>query len=87
MVLVIVEREFDEPADVKALFQKESEGGWCLEAHNVRYLETILSKDRRKMVCLYEAPDAEAVRTAERRIDMPITRVWSADRLDSPPDD
>ncbi|HEM47578.1 MAG TPA: DUF4242 domain-containing protein [Alphaproteobacteria bacterium] len=87
MVLVIVEREFDDPVDVRALFKKESEGAWCLEAHGVRYLETFLSRDRRKMVCLYDAPDAEAVRTAERRIDMPVTRVWTADRRTTPPDE
>jgi hypothetical protein len=87
MVLVVVEREFDEPVDVKALFEKETKGGWCLEAHGVTFIESVLSKDRRKMVCLYEAPDAEAVRSAELRINMPVSRVWSADRMTSPPED
>ena len=78
MSTVVVERSFAEPVafeDVQAL---EDRGGWCLEAHGVRFLRTWFSRDRRRMICLYEAPDAESVRLAERKAGVPFDRAWSA---------
>ncbi|HSB35744.1 MAG TPA: nickel-binding protein, partial [Thermoanaerobaculia bacterium] len=56
----------------------EDRGQWCLEAHGVRFVKTYLSRDRRRMVCLYEAADAESVRLAQEKAGMPFERVWTA---------
>jgi Protein of unknown function (DUF4242) len=37
----------------------------------IRWLFSFLSVDRRKTYCLYEAPNAEAIRLAARRADVP----------------
>jgi hypothetical protein len=69
MELVLVERRsnsraFEDPAQERA-------NSLCLTYH-VRFLKTFLSKDRRRMLCLYEAPDAEAVRRAQEQAKVPF---------------
>jgi hypothetical protein len=78
MSLVVVERSFREPVAFEDLQALEDRGAWCLEAHGVSFLRTYFSRDRRRMVCLYEAPDAESVRLAQERAGMPFERAWAA---------
>lgn len=85
MTLVIVERQFEEPVDFEKLLGSEEEAAWCVELYRVRYLRTYLSADRRRMVCLYEAPDAEAVRQVQRQSGTPFERIWPADMVGAPP--
>jgi Protein of unknown function (DUF4242) len=83
MELVIVERTFEEPADLDALHDAEARAHWCLELHNVRFVRSYISSDRRRMICMYEAPDAEAVRIVNSTSKNPFDRVWSASLLGS----
>ena len=41
----------------------------------VRWLFSFLSPDKRKTYCLYEAPNAEAIRVAARRANLPADLV------------
>ncbi len=75
---VVVERSFDVPVDFAEIQAMEDRGAWCLELHRVRSVQTFFSLDRRHMICLYEAPDAESVRLAQSKAGMPFERVWSA---------
>jgi uncharacterized protein DUF4242 len=84
MVEVIVERSFEEPMEFAAIQAIEDRGAWCLEEHRVRFVRTYFSKDRRRMICLYEAPDADSVRIAQQKAGMPLDRVWSATRNPAP---
>ena len=79
---VVVERSFERPAAFAELQAREDGGAWCLDLHGVRFQRTYFSLDRRRMLCVYEAPDAESVRTAQRTIAMPVARVWSARAAD-----
>jgi hypothetical protein len=74
---VIVERSFDEPCVLDELQAQEDSRQWCLDTHNVKFVRTLLSHDRKRMLCLYSGPDAEAVRAAQRESGMPMDRVWS----------
>jgi len=74
---VLVSRRFGEPAVLAEIQAIEDAGGGCLEAHRVRFVRTFFSSDRRRMVCLYHAPDAESVRMAQREAGMPVERVWA----------
>lgn len=74
---VIVERSFEEPAVLAHLQAKEDAKQWCLDAYQVKFVRTLLSNDRKRMLCLYAAPDAEAVRAAQQQAEMPVDRVWS----------
>ena len=78
---VLVERSWDEPVELDDIQAIEDAGAWCLENHNVRFVRTYFSSDRRRMVCLYQAPDAESVRLAQRQAEMPVDRVWAFQRV------
>ncbi|HVJ92435.1 MAG TPA: nickel-binding protein [Labilithrix sp.] len=78
---VIVERRFKEQASFAALQAAEDAVGWCLEQHRVTFRHSYVSLDGRKMVCFYSAPDAEAVRETQRRGELPVECVWSAQVL------
>jgi hypothetical protein len=80
--LVLVERRFEQPVTFEAIQKLEDDGAWCLGAHKVRFLRTLFSRDRKRMLCLYEAPDAEAVRMAEKQAGVPYDRAWTCMHLD-----
>lgn len=84
MTFVLVEREFDEPVDFGGIQALEDRGAWCLQLHQVTFVRTWFARDRRRMICLYEAPDAESVRLAQRKAGMPVTCVWAAVRIEPP---
>ncbi len=75
---VIVERQFDVPVVFDELQAQEDAAGWCLDLHKVSFVETLMSADRKRLLCLYDAPDAESVRTANRQTELPFKRVWTA---------
>jgi hypothetical protein len=78
MQTVVVERSFDEPVDLRELQQQEDDSAWCLEMYNVTFKLTYVSLDNRRITCIYEAPDREAVFNAQRQAGMPFDRIWSA---------
>lgn len=73
---VVVARRFDEPVTVEELQAREDAAAWCLEQHQVTFLRTFFSADKKRMICLYRAPDAESVRLAQRQASMPVEKVW-----------
>ena len=79
---VIVERHFDEAVEFDNLQNTENQHAWCLAQHQVIFIESYFSLDRKTMICLYHAPDAESVRTAQRQATMPFDRVWACQKLD-----
>lgn len=76
--LIVVERSFDAPGELDELQAREDRGAWCLEQYRVRFVRTYFARDRRRMICLYAAPDAESVRAAQRTIGMPVDLVWAS---------
>ncbi len=77
MAIIVVERTVQEPVDLARLpAVKDNQG--CLDLYEVRHLKGYLSSDRLRMVCLFEAPDAEAVRVVNRQVGMPYERIWTA---------
>ena len=74
---VIVERSFAEPCQLDELQARESARQWCLDTQKVKFVRTLFARDRKRMLCLYRGPDAEAVRVAQREAGMPVDRVWS----------
>jgi len=74
---VVVARRFDAPVALDDIQAIEDAGAHCLEMRGVEFARTYFSHDRRLMVCLYRAPDAEAVREAQRAAGMPFDAVWA----------
>lgn len=47
----------------------------------IRWLFSFLSPDKRKTYCLYEAPNADAIRAAARRLDIPADVIVEVSEL------
>lgn len=75
---VIVERVFADPIQAADVYASMAQGHGCLDAHRVRHLRSCLSLDGLRMICEYEAPDAESVRTANLRMGSRFERIWTA---------
>ncbi|CAM3312932.1 nickel-binding protein [Halomonas lysinitropha] len=74
---VLVERAFAAPVSLAAIQAREDAGAACLQNHRVRFVRTLFSRDAKRMLCLYRAPDAESVRLAQHQAGMPLERVWA----------
>jgi hypothetical protein len=78
---VVVERSFATPVeyeDIKALGEAKA---WCLDTYKVKYALTYFSLDRKRMLCFYAAPDAEAVRSVQREAGAPMAAIWTGSSI------
>jgi hypothetical protein len=78
---VIVEREFAEPVTDEALQAMAERASGCYERLSVTRVRSYVSLDRKRMVCEYLAPDAESVRLASDRAQIPYARIWTANMI------
>ena len=78
MTIVIVERAFETDTTPQELQAKEDAVQWCFSAQRVKFLRSYCALDQRHMICMYDAPDAEAVRTAQRSAGLPVEHAWPA---------
>jgi hypothetical protein len=76
--LIVVERNFDSEVDFATVEAIKDKGQWCLDQYRVRHLRSYFARDRKRMICLYRAPDAEAVRQVQDRIRLPYEQAWPA---------
>jgi Nickel responsive protein SCO4226-like len=81
MELVLVERRFDSPIRYEDIVDLEIAGASCHQIRSVRFRKSFFSRDRRRMLCLFEAPDAESVRDAESQARVPFNRAWTCINL------
>jgi hypothetical protein len=75
----MVEQVFTEPLTDERYAALAKKLDPCLEVRNGAWRRSSLSSDKLRMVCEFEAPDAEAVREACRMAGIPFERVWAAD--------
>lgn len=73
---VVVERSFAAPVTFDDVAKIANAKLWCFETHRVRHTHSFCSLDGKRMLCFYEAPDAEAVRVAQREAAMPVDGIW-----------
>jgi hypothetical protein len=79
MPLFLVERNFAE--EVKLDDAGAAQIRQINDEIGVQWLYSFLSADKRKTYCLYEAPSAEAIRAAARRLDIPADVVVPVSEL------
>ena len=82
MSRIVVERSFDSPpsdADIATVADRERP---CLQVYGITWRRSLLSEDRRRMVCEYEAADAESVRRAQREAEAQFDHIWSANVIE-----
>jgi len=73
---VLVSSKFEAPVAFEEL-PSQGDGAVCLRNHRVRVVRTFVSTDRRRMIFLCRAPDAESVRIALRETKAPAERIWA----------
>ena len=79
MSRIVVERNFATPQsdeDMKRVADRERP---CLAVYNVTWKRSLIAADRKRMVCEYEAADAETVRKIQREAATEFDRVWVGD--------
>ena len=81
MPIYLCERTFSQPLTADGFAEGGKALGPCLEARNVRWVESHLAADGMRSVCMFEAGDAEAVRDANRTAGIPFDRVWAAQKF------
>ena len=79
MTHLILEQSFDLPLTDDEHNRVAQRLDPCLEAHGARWMRSYLSSDRLRMVCEFQAPDAEAVRQSYRTAGIQFERVWTAE--------
>lgn len=78
VVRVIVETSYDPPFTDEEWDAMNTRATPCFQARNVTWIRSYVSGDRTRSVCELEAPDAETIREAYRRADVPFDRLWVA---------
>jgi hypothetical protein len=69
MARFMIERKFAEQVELNKTAADEIKR--INDDENIKWLFSFLSADKKKTYCLYEAPNAEAIRAAARRLDIP----------------
>ena len=69
MAKFLIERNYAE--ELEATKEDADNIARINEDEGVRWLFSFLSADKRKTYCLYEAPDADAIRRAAKRANIP----------------
>jgi hypothetical protein len=73
---VIVEREFPvpmTPEDVRRMYAE----GQCFDLYRVKRVRSYLMPDGKRLVCVFRAPDAEAVRAVLKANESVPGTVWT----------
>lgn len=78
---VIVESLFDQMFTEEDHEMRGAQLHPCLAQNGVRWIHSFVSKDRRRMICHFEAADAESVRMAHRTANVRFSRVWPAEMV------
>ncbi|WP_035991389.1 nickel-binding protein [Leptolyngbya sp. KIOST-1] len=81
MSLIVVETLADAPLTPENPTETDYKILDCLGARLGTWQYSLLSSDRLRMLCVFEAPDAEAVRESYHRAGGAFDRIWSAQRM------
>lgn len=76
MPRIIVERSFDTAQSDEAMKLVADQERPCLAAYQARWKRSVISADRTRLICEYEADDAETMRRIQREAGAQFDRVW-----------
>ena len=79
MAVLVLEQTFEKPMTPEELTLAARAFDKCLEAYGARWIRSYLSKDRKRMICEFEAADAEQVRASARSAGVPFDACWPAE--------
>jgi hypothetical protein len=81
-MLFVIERNFAEQLDAASLDHAGIKA--VNDDVSIRWIHSFLSADKKKTYCLYEAPSAEAIREAARRLGIPADVIVEIDQVIEP---
>jgi hypothetical protein len=79
MATVILEHHLEgRQFDTERFNAAQRRNAWCLTVHGVRHVVSYVAPDGLRMICVFDAPDCEAVRRAARQLGYGYDGVWPA---------
>ena len=79
MITIVLEHRFEgRTFDLVRFDAAQRRNAPCLEVHGVRHLVSYVAPDGLRMICVFQAPDCEAVRRTARQLGYRYDRVWAA---------
>lgn len=81
MPLAIVETLADSPLTPESPTDTDLRVLACLTERNATWRYSLLSRDRLRMICIFDAPDAESVRESYRKGGGAFSRIWAGESL------
>jgi len=81
MSIVVMERSFDASVSDEELGKMKEATQVCLDLNDVTLVQVYASADRKRFICIFEAPDVATVRRAVDATNIPYERVWAGDTL------
>lgn len=79
MPRLICEQSFATPLSDEQYATDAKRADKCLAEHGAKWVRSYFSKDRKRMICEFDAPDADAVRLSYRSAGLAFERVWEAE--------
>ena len=76
---MIVEQRLSRCVTPQALAAELARASWCRELYEVEHVCSYLGTSGDRMLCVFSAPDAEAVRVVARRMGYGYERIWAAE--------
>jgi hypothetical protein len=76
--IVLEHRLEDRLFDVERFNAAQQSNAPCLTLHGVRHVVSYVAPDGLRMICVFEAPDCEAVRRTARHLGYRYDSVWLA---------
>ena len=86
MTLLIVETTYDPPLTDAQRRATQDRLDPCMELRQVEWVSSYEAADRRRKICVFRAPDAEALREAFRGAGVSFDRVWVAAHREPDPE-
>lgn len=82
MPRIVIERSFDTPQTDEDMRRVADQERPCLSAYQATWKRSLISADRKRMICEYEAADAETMRRIQREAGAQFDRVWVGDAIE-----
>jgi hypothetical protein len=79
--IVIVETVVEQPITDEYLHEADRVALPCFQAHNVTWRYSLLSHDRLRMICTFDAPDAGTVRNSYAKLGQGHRPIWTGELL------
>ncbi len=76
----IIERHFAEKLEISD--EGKAHIKQINDTQGVEWIFSFLSADKRKTYCLYEAPDADSIRRAAEKLNIPADVITPVDQID-----